>query len=139
MSTRSPHNARYKKDTAPKGTTRKSAASAKPVRRKGGKPASVKAASSKAVPIKYQMPDTDEYKQLRKQWWIVLGVAIVILAISLVLTIKPLDSLLGANTQLISLAISWIALGLVGYAWYIDLRKIRPMVRAYQASLRDKK
>lgn len=135
MARRSPYNARYKKDTAPKGVTRKSASSAKPSRDVGDKP---KATASKKtnVPIKYQTPDTAEFKNLRQQWWIVLVVAIVLLVVSLVITMPQFAKYFGGNAQIISLAMSWIALGLVAYSWYLDLRKIRPMTKAYQAGLK---
>lgn len=100
MSQRSQTNDRYRKD-ADLGSTRKSAASAKPVRRaatievgsgkdsgkKKGKDAKglkgvkgSKATKPKAAPV--QMPTSPEIKKWRTVWWILLGAAFVLLAIA---------------------------------------------------------
>ena len=134
MSRRSPLNNRYKKGQEPKGQTRKSAASAKPARKnatpvKAQKKASVKQQYAQA------MPDTPEFKRLRGLWWKVLGIAVVMLVVSLVLTTKKVAPSVGDAGKIVSLALSWIALGLVAFAWWIDLKKVRPLVKAHQMGI----
>ena len=133
MSRRSPMNARYKKGQEPKGSTRKSAASAKPIR-KDPAPVTKKTAAKQSVKERYAatMPDSPEYKRLRRLWWTVLGIAVLILVISLILTTKSIAPQVGKWGQYISLAMSWIALGLVGFAWWVDLKQVRPLVQAHQ-------
>lgn len=134
MSRRSPLNDRYKKGLEPKGTTRKSAASAKPVR-KDAKPAAAPKKTSVREQYAATMPDTPEFKRMRGWWWKVLGIAVVLLVISLVLTMKKFAPIVGRTGELVSLILSWVALALVGFAWWLDLRKVRPMVRAHQEGI----
>lgn len=134
MSRRSPLNNRYKKGQEPKGQTRKSAASAKPAR-KNATPAPAKKKASVKEQYNSTMPDTPEFKRLRSLWWKILGIAVVMLVISLVLTTKKVIPMVGTTGRFVSLALSWIALGLVAFAWWIDLKKVRPMVKAFQMGL----
>lgn len=134
MSRRSPLNNRYKKGQEPKGQTRKSAASAKPAR-KNATPAKAKQKASVKEQYAQSMPDTPEFKRLRGLWWKVLGVAVVLLVGSLILTTKSVVPKVGTTGKMISLALSWIALGLVAFAWWVDLKKVRPMVKAHQMGI----
>ena len=134
MSRRSPLNNRYKKGQEPKGQTRKSAASAKPAR-KNATPAKPKQKASVKEQYSQSMPDTPEFKRLRGLWWKVLGVAVVMLVGSLILTTQKVAPSVGATGKMISLALSWIALGLVAFAWWVDLKKVRPMVKAHQMGI----
>ena len=135
MSRRSPLNDRYKKDGAPKGVTRKSASSAKPKRdvSSGKTSSTAKRKTNSSAKYARLMPDTPEFKRLRKAWWVILGVAIVMLLVSLGITTKPVSAIIGVRpAQIASLALSWVALALVAYSWWIDLKKIRPMIKAHE-------
>lgn len=139
MSRRSPLNDRYKKGQEPKGMTRKSAASAKPARR-NAEPVKKKSSTPAAKKsFREQMneglPDTPEYKKLRRAWWAILGVAVVMLIASLVLTTKKFKPIVGQTGQVVSLILSWVALLLVAIAWWVDLKKVRPLMRAWSAGV----
>ncbi|MCL2491596.1 MAG: hypothetical protein FWE87_02460 [Coriobacteriia bacterium] len=133
MSRRSPLNKRYQKDTTPKGASKRSAASAKPVRKKGTQ------TTAKATEVKKAagpFPDWEDYKTLRKQWWIVLGVSAAVLTLALILNVAEVQELIGLDetTQyFIRSAMTWAAVGLVAYSWYLDLSQLRPMMKAHQA------
>jgi len=139
MTRRSPTNRRYQKDTKPAGSTKKSAASAKPKRDiDGSTNTSVKSTAKRAH---YSVPDTPEYKQARKRWWIVLGAAVVLLVISLSLTFTRAAEILSLDEGAVRLAVT--GLNLVSFAfiaasWWIDLKQIRPIVKAHQAKLAGK-
>ena len=76
MARRNPMNERYRKETAPAGKTRRSAASAKPKRAgadlssKPKKQASTKAKTRTPLVIN---PPTEEFRRWRKIWWSLLG------------------------------------------------------------------
>ena len=140
MARRSPMNNRYQKGTTPKGAARKSAASAKPKRSAGE--------TAKSGPIKKkqnkkkntflrEMPTSAEYKHQRKTWWNCLGASFILLILSLVLTSTPqVYSAIRLTTdqaQHVGLVMTAMAMVFVVTAWYIDLKKIRPMVRAFEA------
>ncbi|MCL2438642.1 MAG: hypothetical protein FWE48_00125 [Coriobacteriia bacterium] len=146
MARRSPMNNRYQKGTEPKGVTRKSAASAKPKRaigeqnsssKTGGKKASGKKGDAKKrSSFLREMPDTPEYKQQRKIWWYCLGAAFLLLILSLSLGAEQVYSLIGLSgdqAAQIGLGMTWAAMFMVGFAWYLDFKKIRPLVRAFEA------
>ena len=143
MSQRNFQNERYSDENAGHGTTRKSAASAKP---KSKAAASVTVKSAKKTPEqrkaaqkqaqkaareeqrrldrKYYTPDTDRYKFLRRLWWGCLGGAVVSTALSwLTREIEP-----GA----ISMVLMVLAYALVIAAFYLDFSKIRKERNAYQ-------
>ena len=126
MSRRSPNNERYQKFTEPKGQTRKSSASAKPVRKEGSgtdtKSKTKTASKSSAKP--YYEPDTPEYKFWRKMWWISLGVGLAFVAISFFI-----QYYLKAQGPLRVVGVVCIALSYVGIiaAFLIDWRRMRPM------------
>ena len=96
MSTRNPLNERYQND-GHRGVTKKSAASAKPKTKAAAsvyiqpkeKTPQQKKAARKAQRAKqqartqmYYNPKTPRYKFLRKLWWVLLGIAIVITIVS---------------------------------------------------------
>ena len=150
MSQRSPMNDRYQADEK-KGTTRKSAASAKP---KTKAAASVRVQSAEKTPkektaakkaaekierqeqreldAKYYNPPTAEYKKWKRLWWAALIVALISTACAFLLRwIAP-----GQET------LSFIVLGLA-YAGIIgglliDFTKIRKIRKEYQQEMRKK-
>jgi len=140
-------NNRYQKGTTPKGASRKSAASAKP-KRAVGSGQSAKGKNTKKPKQKGQresllrkMPDTPEYKQYRRLWWYFLGAAIVLLLISFVLGAETVQEAAYSNLGLdqesivsVSFSLLVAALASVGIAFYLDHRKIRPLVREFEAS-----
>jgi len=159
MARRSPMNNRYQKGTTPKGVARKSAASAKPKRAAGDGPISsadakkgrrgrAKAAAAsngqkKGNTFLREMPDTPEYKQQRRIWWYCLGAAFILLIASLAIGQEFVYSALGLSaataTTSIGFPMTIMAMFLVGLAWYIDLRKIRPMMKEFEAAKAGKK
>jgi hypothetical protein len=142
VSRRNPLNKRYQKESLPKGKTKKSAASAKPARKQGTGRATSATKDAKTADRKKQpnrvFPDTPEYKEARRKWWIAVGVAAAVLAVSFALTLDqvaeaiPFDE---ATRYFISSALVWSTAGLVGFSWWIDITQIRPMVKAHQAGL----
>lgn len=145
MSQRNPMNDRYQGD-AHRGSTRRSAASAKP---KAKAAASVTYTSPKKSPRerkaelkkarkeesakqreldkKYYTPDTDRYKKLRRIWWGLLACAVL--------------STIG-SWLLREVGPAWLSLGcLIGAyafiiaAFYIDFSKIRKERKAYQTRM----
>jgi hypothetical protein len=140
MARRSAMNNRYQKGTTPKGATKKSAASAKPKRSTddsgpGGKSRKdYKKKSSKKSSFLREMPDTAEYKKLRKVWWYCLGAAFVFLIASLLLGAAAVQEALGIDVDTansIAMALTWIALLAVAMSWYFDFKKIRPLVKEF--------
>jgi len=136
MSRRSPHNERYKKGQTPKGVSKKSAASAKPARKKGKESEKKKSTAAKTA-VSYQ-PDWPEYKAARKKWWIALGAPAILLTLILfvpldrVQEVVPLDETILFSIQT---AMTGITFGLIAFAWWIDIKQLRPMMKAYQAGL----
>jgi len=83
------------------------------------------------------MPDTAEYKQYRKTWWYVLGAAIVLLLASFALGAEAFYTRIGLsveNASTLGLLLTWLAMLCVAFSWYLDFKKIRPLVRAFEAS-----
>jgi hypothetical protein len=137
---RSPTNARYQKYQEPAGKTRKSAAAAKPSRKSTGtsdtasKPKT--AAGRRAARID---PQTPEFKALRKQWWILLAVGVVLVTASWAVRYidKPGSFLssgriaIGSFNMTYAALIAAVTLGLaytcIFYALYLDFAKMRPM------------
>lgn len=145
MSQRNFMNDRYQNDEH-KGTTRKSAASAKP---KSKAASSVRIVSSTKTPQqkkaeakarrkeerarqneldrKYYNPPTKEYKNLRRAWWVVLIAAVLMVAFSwFARGIEPVW------ISYVSLGLSYV---LIILAFYIDFSKIRKVRRKYQAEM----
>ncbi len=145
MTQRNFMNERYQGDER-KGTTRRSAASAKPKTKAAAsvhvqpttktpqqKKAEAKArrkqerAKQNELDRKYYNPPTKEYKNLRRAWWVVLIAAVVMVAVSwFARSWEPVW-------------ISYVTLGLsyllIILAFYIDFSKIRKCRRKYQAEM----
>lgn len=152
MTQRNPMNERYQQEDR-KGSTRKSAASAKPASKaaasvhiqgertsKGGiwsqaqHQANKKANSKKKTDkqreremrARYYDPNTPEYKKWRKYWWIAIVVALAFTTGSFVVQM----------TGITDFTVSYVLLG-VGYAAlifaiYCDVGKVRKFRRQYQ-------
>ena len=139
MARRSPTNARYQKFTEPKGQTRKSSASAKPVRKEGGaataSKAKPKAKGSSAPGGKFYEPDTPEYKFWRRMWWVSLGVGLFFVALSFFIQyyLKAVGALRVAGVVTIGLSYAAIIA-----AFFIDWRKLRPMRTGKYVAKADK-
>ncbi len=125
MSQRSPHNARYQKYTKPSGTTRRSAASAKP-KRDVGKTATGSGSSGKKTAQKrspYGFTVTPEYRKWRNVWWVCLGVSLLAALAYLLLGTKGLTT----QGKFALLIVCYVFLGV---GMYIDWRKVRPARQA---------
>jgi len=88
------------------------------------------------------MPSTPEYKQQRKIWWYCLGASFTLLLVSLALGVEQVYSFIGLGAEqasTVGLTLTWTAMLLVGAAWYLDFKKIRPLVRAFEAEKAGKK
>lgn len=142
MSQRNPMNERYTTDSH-RGTTRKSAASAKPkskaaasvtvgtkkktpAERKAAQKAARKAEQEKQRELdrKYYKPDTERYKKLRRTWWLSLGGAVLCVCASWALR--------GVQPEWMAIAALFLAYALIIFAFYIDFSKIRKERMAYQ-------
>lgn len=145
MTQRNPMNERYTTEEK-RGSTRKSASSAKPVSKaassvrvqsnvktKEQKKAEQKAERQKQreLDAQYYNPPTEEYKKLRRLWWIFLVGAIVLTLISWVgRTFMPEVGIY------ITLGLAYVC---IIAALYIDFSKIRKVRRAYQAEMASHK
>ncbi len=142
MSQRNPMNERYTSDKRT-GTTRKSAASAKPKTKAAG---TVTMGTSKKTPQqrkaeqkearkkeqerqreldrKYYKPDTERYKKLKRIWWVSLAGAVVCTLLSWLLReVQP---------TWLAFVCLFGAYALIIFAFYLDFSKIRKERRAYQ-------
>lgn len=142
MSQRNPMNERYTSDKRA-GTTRKSAASAKPKTKAAG---TVTMGTSKKTPQqrkaeqkearkkeqerqreldrKYYKPDTERYKKLKRIWWVSLAGAVVCTLLSWLLReVQP---------TWLAFVCLFGAYALIIFAFYLDFSKIRKERRAYQ-------
>lgn len=146
MTTRNPMNERYSDDNAHSGVSKKSAASAKPKSKAASsvtvqstaKTAKEKKQERKAreakerqrereLDLKYSKPDTEEYKTWKRNWWIALAVAVVLVAASWFLqSVQP---------YWISMVVLFLAYAAIIFAFWIDLSKIRKITRAYQEEM----
>ncbi len=143
MSQRNFQNERYSDENAGSGSTRKSAASAKPKSKAASsvtvksakktpqqRKAEQKAAQKKArdeqrrLDRKYYNPDTERYKLLRRIWWGCLIGAIGCTAVSWVT--RDIDP------NWLSMAFMILAYALIIAAFYIDFSKIRKERIAFQ-------
>lgn len=133
MARRSASNARYQKYQEPAGQTRKSAASAKPKRASGGastpsksKGSGGKSASAAGRRAIMANPTTPEFKKLRQQWWILLGVGLVLTTVSWAVgAYAP-----AAWGKQVSYVILGLAYACIFYALFLDWNKMRPMRQA---------
>ena len=142
MSQRNPMNERYTTEKHT-GSTRKSAASAKPKTKAAAsvtlgttkktqqqRKAEAKAARKKEqerqreLDRKYYKPDTERYKKLKRLWWLSLGGAVVCTVLSWVLR--------GVEPAWIAFVCLFAAYALIIFAFYIDFSKIRKERRSYQ-------
>ena len=145
MSQRNPMNERYKNDEH-QGKTRKSAASAKPksaaassvyikpkTKTKADKKAARRAERQKQAELerKYANPPTEEYKRLRKIWWVRLSGAIACVALSFFLR----DSL-GEFGFMVILVLSYV---FIIAALWLEFSKMKKVRRAYQEKMEAKK
>lgn len=148
MTQRNPMNERYTSDEH-KGTTKKSAASAKPKSNAAGtvtiksqkktpqeKKAQRKQAEAKAreeerrLAAKYSKPDTPEYKKWKNIWWGALVAAVVFVIISYILrNVEPVW---------ISFAILGLAYVAIIFAFWVDMARIKKILRAYQSEMLKK-
>lgn len=142
MSQRNPMNERYTSDKRA-GTTRKSAASAKPKTKAAG---TVTMGTSKKTPQqrkaeqrearkkeqerqreldrKYYKPDTERYRKLKRIWWVSLAGAVVCTLLSWLLReVQP---------TWLAFVCLFGAYALIIFAFYLDFSKIRKERRAYQ-------
>lgn len=129
MARRSPGNARYQKYTGPEGKTRKSAAAAKPKKASSskaasGKPTGTKPARSSALAMRN--PTTPEFNAIRRQWWIALAAGVVLTLVSWALQ-KWVTAPWSRGAQASILGMAYVA---IGYAFYLDWKKMRPMRKA---------
>lgn len=148
MSQRNPLNERYQTDKH-QGTTRKSAASAKPKakaaasvtysspkkdpkQKKAELKAQRKAESEKQRELdrKYSTPDTERYRKLRRIFWASMVGAIVCVVASWLLR--------GVQPEWLAMAALIAAYVLIIFAFYIDLSKVRKERRMYQARMMAK-
>lgn len=145
MSQRNPMNERYQNDEH-QGKTRKSAASAKPksaaassvyikpkTKTKADKKAARRAERQKQAELerKYANPPTEEYKRLRKIWWVLLIGAIICLAASFFLR-----DALGEFGFMIILVLSYV---FIIAALWLEFSKMKKVRRAYQEKMEAKK
>lgn len=150
MSQRNPMNERYQSDEH-KGKTRKSAAAAKP---KTKAASSVRVVSATKTPeqkkaekkqqqkverqkqrdleAKYYNPPTEEYKRWRRIWWVMLILAIVMVASSF------LTRWLWPDNEVVSMVVLGIGYVSIFGALAIDFVKIRKIRRNYQAEMATK-
>lgn len=140
MARRSATNARYQKYQEPAGQTRKSAASAKPKRSSGSTTAS--GGASKSKPSKASAaagrraimvnPTTPEFKKLRRNWWILLVVGLVLTTASWAVR-DYLDTTWALEASYVVLGLAYAC---IFYALFIDWTKMRPMRQAaYKAGV----
>ena len=163
MTQRNPLNPRNQ--NKPKGTTRKSASSAKPVREAASSVRSAPAPTSRKQrqqeKKEHQAADRaerqqerrreqvltaeamrgEEYKKWRKQWWIVIVIAIVGVGLSWLFSAGVRNGVLPESFSQYSNAVSIIGLiigyGGIIYAFYIDFKKIRPIRKAQEERARN--
>lgn len=128
MARRSAGNQRYRKD-ASVGSTRRSAASAKPKREIGAAPVKGHSSAGKGGKAKGNWrvaePQTREFKLLRRVWLVLLIVAMV----------TALGGYLLRAEERLATASLVIAYSAMFAAFGIDLLKIRPMRKAYLKEL----
>ncbi|MRS11928.1 MAG: hypothetical protein EG823_02500 [Actinobacteria bacterium] len=134
MTQRNYANDRYRKD-AKVGTTRKSAAKAKPVRKLGEASSPKAAAKPKKTGVEKDwsgLPTSPEIKKWRKLWWgLLLGGLALILGSYAVPDLRNNESLLKV--------LSLVVLALSAGAIYIDLVVIRKLRKGLVEAQRGKK
>jgi hypothetical protein len=140
VSRRAATNPRYQKYQEPAGQTRKSAAAAKPSRKATGTSATASKPKTPAGRRAARIdPQTPEFKALRKQWWILLLVGVVLVTASWAVRYidkpgSPLSSgtiAIGSFSMSYAALLSAVMLGLayacIFYALFLDFARMRPM------------
>lgn len=145
MSQRNPMNDRYTGEEK-HGKTRKSAASAKPksaaassvyikpkTKTKQEKKVARRAERQRQAELdrKYANPPTEEYKRLRRIWWVLLVGAIICLALSFFMR-----DMLGEFGFMIILVLSYV---FIIAALWLEFSKMKKVRRAYQEQMEGKK
>jgi hypothetical protein len=129
-------NERYQKHTSPSGKTRKSAAAAKPKRTKPDEPARKKSSREierdkrrESLRKRNAMmhPPTEEYRRMRRIWWVFLGGAIVLSTVAWALWAN-VDNRNYGNVVL------FIAYACMGIAVWIDWSKLRKIRQRWAES-----
>ncbi|MDO5041928.1 MAG: hypothetical protein Q4D92_00240 [Slackia sp.] len=146
MSQRNPMNERYQSEQ-PKGQTKKSASSAKPkskaaasvyVRPAGHTPQEKKAikkaerAKRAELDRMFYNPPTEQYKKLRRIWWVLLISAIVLTVLGMIIPNFMPDNIWATWICIIP------AYGCIIGALWLDFSKIRKVRRAYQMEMMKK-
>ncbi|MDO4443339.1 MAG: hypothetical protein Q4B69_05630 [Slackia sp.] len=146
MSQRNPMNERYQSEQ-PKGQTKKSAAAAKPkskaassvyVRPAGHTPKEKKAikkaqrAKQAELDRMFYNPPTEQYKKLRRIWWVLLISAIVLTVLGMIMPNFMPDNIWATWICIIP------AYGCIIGALWLDFSKIRKVRRAYQTEMMKK-
>jgi hypothetical protein len=140
MARRSPMNERYKKD-AKVGSTRKSAASAKP-KRELGESAKAAAPAKKAAPNKGRMllpnPDTPEFKRWNMINYVALGVALAAAVLVLIVQQQartPDALVLGVLPASVVVGVIWAVWGVsLAASMYIQFAILRKQRIEWEAS-----
>jgi len=133
MSRRNPMNQRYKKETAPKGVSKKSASSAKPARKRAEEPIAEKASTAVSRPSLH--PDTPEYRKARKNWWIILWAAGACLGLGYLIMLEPVSRdipLSDEGLATLRAVFTFFATALILISWWLDFRVLRPMMKAHK-------
>ena len=146
MTQRNPMNDRYQSDT-PKGQTKRSASSLKPktkaassvyIRSNEKTPQEKKAIrkeqrqKQRELDSRYYNPPTEEYKKLRRMWWVFLIAAIILTALAMII-----PNMFPDYTSL-----TWVflipAYICIFIALWLDSSKIRKVRQAYQQKMLKK-
>lgn len=140
MARRSAMNARYQKNTAPAGKTRRSASAAKPKREAGTQGASSKAkAKSKAKRpgLRQAMASVPSTPEMRRWRWVWIGLIVLALIIAALMAFVP--ALRSNRTYLYAGSVLYVAA--LGGAVYVDfaiIRKLRLAAVAAQKAAKKK-
>jgi hypothetical protein len=135
MTRRGAMNARYQKNTAPAGKTKRSASAAKPKREAGAQGPAIKKKSA-AKPrlrdaLKPIVPDTPEIKRWNNIRWGIIGAVLVVALFAVLAPIARTDNVV----KFVTLAVYLI---LLGAAFYIDFAIVRKLRLAAAAEAKNK-
>ena len=138
MARRSAMNARYQKNTAPAGKTRRSASAAKPKREAGTHGASSKAkAKSKRPGLRKAMASVPSTPEMKRWRWVWIGLIVLALIIAALMAFVP--ALRSNRTYLYAGSVLYVAA--LGGAVYVDftiIRKLRLAAVAAQKAAKKK-
>lgn len=136
MARRSAMNARYQKNTAPAGKTRRSASAAKPKREAGTQGASSKAkAKAKRPGFRKAMASVPSTPEMRRWRWVWIGLIVLALIIAALMAFVP------AVRSKYLYAGSVLYVAALGGAVYVDftiIRKLRLAAVAAQKAAKKK-